>query len=512
MKKQGGGVVGKLLTAVLLIAAAAFLGLLYYTDVIPRLYMILVAAGLLLLVVIVGILTWNYRKKVRFLFGVILWIILLGALLLGCLYVYRTKLTLSEVTNVNTEISQVGVYVRADDAAAGLSDTAGYTYGVLESLDQENTRAALQMVNEELGTQIQTREYAGLGDLVDGLTKGETGAILLNAAYIDILRDMDDYLNIDTMITQVDVKNVESDLVLASSVPEPAKEEAAQSEEKTEEEPETVNAVAVEKPSQDHVYTVFISGIDNRGGIVARSRSDVNIILTANLDTKQLLLVSTPRDYFVPLSISNGVPDKLTHAGIYGISVCMDTMEMLYDIELDYYVRMNFGGFVNIIDALGGITVVSDYDFNSANVVGYHFNKGENYLNGDQALVFARERYAFSEGDRQRGRNQMAVIRGVLEKLASMDLLANYSTILASLQGSFETNIGYEEIARILQQELQDVSAWNVVSYSVDGTGDTQKPYSMGQKAYVMVPDMSTVEHAKELMAKVRNGETISAQ
>ena len=123
MKKKGGGIVGKLLTAILLIAAAAFLGLLYYTEIIPQKYLILVAAGELLLVVLVGILTWNYRKKIRFLFGVILWIILLGALLLLCLYVYRTKLTLSEVTNVNTEISQMGVYVRADDAAAGLSET-----------------------------------------------------------------------------------------------------------------------------------------------------------------------------------------------------------------------------------------------------------------------------------------------------------------------------------------------------------------------------------------------------
>ena len=257
------------------------------------------------------------------------------------------------------------------------------------------------------------------------------------------------------------------------------------------------------------MYTIYVSGIDNRGGIVAKSRSDVNIIVTANTATRQLLLVSTPRDYYVPLSISNGVPDKLTHAGIYGINVCMDTLGMLYDIDINYFVRLNFDGFINIIDALGGITISSDYEFTSKNVAGYHFNKGENFVNGEQALAFARERYAFSEGDRQRGKNQMAVIKGVVDKALSPELLKNYSSILSSVQGCFETNISYEEIARLLQQQLADGGSWNVVSYSVDGTGDTQKPYSMSQNAYVMVPDYSTVDHAKELMQKVCDGESI---
>jgi LCP family protein required for cell wall assembly len=302
------------------------------------------------------------------------------------------------------------------------------------------------------------------------------------------------------MIRQIAVENVET------AIAQPSVDTTQQTD--TEEE-ETAQKTTT---GTDDVYTIFVSGIDNRGGIVAKSRSDVNIIVTANMTTRQLLLVSTPRDYYVPLSISNGVPDKLTHAGIYGISVCMDTLGMLYDMDINYYVRLNFDGFINIIDALGGITVESDYDFDTQNTTGYHFNQGANEVDGTAALAFARERYAFTEGDRQRGRNQMAVIKGVIDKALSPELLKNYSSILSSVQDCFETNISYETIARLLQKQLATGGSWNVVSYSVDGTGDTQKPYSMSSTAYVMVPDYTTVEHAKELMQQVRDGEIISQE
>ena len=161
---------------------------------------------------------------------------------------------------------------------------------------------------------------------------------------------------------------------------------------------------------------------------------------------------------------------------------------------------------------LAELPLISDYDFDSKNILGYHFNKGENYVNGEQALIFARERYAFQEGDRQRGKNQMEVIRGVVKKALSPEILTSYSSILSSLDGCFGTNITYEEIAQILQQQLTNGGDWTIVSYSVNGTGDTQKPYSMSQKAYVMIPDESTVQKAEAMMKKVRDGETVSQE
>ena len=285
---------------------------------------------------------------------------------------------------------------------------------------------------------------------------------------------------------------------------------AAQQTSSADQEQTSSDTSAKDDAVTDEVYTIFVSGIDTRGGMTASSRSDVNIILTLNATTKQILMVSTPRDYFVPLSISNGVPDKLTHAGIYGVNVCMDTLDMLYDIDINYYFRLNFAGFEQIIDALGGVNVNSDYDFDSGNTTGYHFNKGENHLNGEQALVFARERYAFKEGDRQRGRNQMAVIQGVVDKATQPAFLKNYLSVLDSLDGAFETNVPYDVMASLVRKQLGEGGSWQVLSYSVDGTGDTQKPYSMSSKAYVMIPDQNTVDKARVLMKKVREGFRLS--
>ena len=153
---------------------------------------------------------------------------------------------------------------------------------------------------------------------------------------------------------------------------------------------------------------MYLSGIDTYGGISARSRSDVNILAVVNTRTKNILLLSTPRDYYVDFEATGGAKDKLTHAGIYGVEQSMDALERLYDIDIDYYLRINFTGFVDIIDALGGVDVYSDYDFTVQNIKEYH--KGYNHLDGLEALAFARERYSFADGDYQRARNQMEVI------------------------------------------------------------------------------------------------------
>jgi len=492
MERESGGIAGKIIAAVFLLVSAAFVGLLVYTKLIPTVIVAVIGVVLLIFVILVTVLTWNRHNIVRFIIGTVLAVLFSALFIVGGVYLYKTTSTLSKISGVETEIAQVGIYVRAQDSADSLTATSGYKYGIITDLDRENTDSTLEEIKTELGSEIQVQEYRGLTELIDGLRREETGAIILNQAYIPVLEEMDGYGDIGSQIREISVKHVET-VIETSNKPS-----------------EDQNAGGQEQPDVEttgEIYTVYISGIDNRGGLVAKSRSDVNIIAVANTKTRQLLLVSTPRDYFVPLSISGGVPDKLTHAGIYGISVSMDTLGMLYGIDINNYFRINFGGFVNIIDALGGITVESDYDFSTS---GFHYNKGSNYVNGEQALAFARERYAFPEGDRQRGKNQMAVIQGVINKALSPELLTNYSSILSSLQGSFETNISYEEIARLLQQQLTEGGAWNIVSYSANGTGDKQIPYSMSQPAYVMVPDYNTVDTAKEMIQQVKNGQTIT--
>lgn len=490
-RRRNDWIPGAVITIIVIMLSVVFMGLLAMTKMVPTIYMLIIGIVLAVIAAIIWLLVWHTRYTGRFISGTVLAVIMIAILAFGGFYINKTRSAISNISGETTEVTQMAVYVKSDDAADSVEATAGYTYGILSSLDRENTDGAVAHLNSQFGTEVQTKEYAGLTELADGILNGEVNAMLLNSGYLSVYEDMDGYTDFSTKIKEVGTVDVESTIQSA--------EESAPIEPIT-----TANG--------GKVYTIYLSGIDTRGEMTAKSRSDVNIIATVNTDTHEILLVSTPRDYFVPLSISGGAPDKLTHAGIYGIDVCMDTLGMLYDIDINYYFRINFGGFVKVIDALGGITVNSDYDFDSKNILGYHFNKGENYVNGEQALIFARERYAFQEGDRQRGKNQMEVIRGVVKKALSPEILTSYSSILSSLDGCFGTNITYEEIAQILQQQLTNGGDWTIVSYSVNGTGATEKPYSMSQKAYVMVPDYNTVDKAKSLMEKVRNGEVVTQE
>ena len=490
-RRRNDWIPGAVITIIVIMLSVVFMGLLAMTKMIPTIYMLIIGIVLAVIAAIIWLLVWHTRYTGRFIGGTVLAVIMIAILAFGGFYINKTRSAISSISGETTEVTQMAVYVKSDDAADSVEATAGYTYGILSSLDRENTDGAVAHLNSQFGTEVQTKEYAGLTELADGILNGEVNAMLLNSGYLSVYEDMDGYTDFSTKIKEVGTVEVESTIQSA--------------EESTPVEPITT-------ANGGKVYTIYLSGIDTRGEMTAKSRSDVNIIATVNTDTHEILLVSTPRDYFVPLSISGGAPDKLTHAGIYGIDVCMDTLGMLYDIDINYYFRINFGGFVKVIDALGGITVNSDYDFDSKNILGYHFNKGENYVNGEQALIFARERYAFQEGDRQRGKNQMEVIRGVVKKALSPEILTSYSSILSSLDGCFGTNITYEEIAQILQQQLTNGGDWTIVSYSVNGTGATEKPYSMSQKAYVMVPDYNTVDKAKSLMEKVRNGEVVTQE
>ncbi len=475
--------IGKLLAILCIAAFGALFVLALSSGMIPDKYLALAAAVLVVLAALVTVLTWNGKSKTRFIIGAVLALIFVVISALGCYYISQGVTTARTISGNNVETTEVGIFVRAGEEDLFDANAAGYLYGILTELDRETTDTALDAFASDFGFSLETAEYDGLTELADALLDSqEVDAIVLNLAYLDVLEEIEGYEDIEDRIVQVTYHSVETVV-------------------------ESTDSTTI----SDSVFTVFISGIDSRSSTLsAKSRSDVNILAVINTDTRQVLLVSTPRDYYVPLSISNGRKDKLTHAGIYGVSVCMDTISMLYDVDVDYYFRLNFAGFVDIIDALGGITVVSDYTFSTQNVDGYSFVEGENEVDGAAALAFCRERYAFASGDRQRGKNQMAVIEGVINKLVSSDLLLNYTSVLSALEDSFETSVPYSLISQIVKAQLADNGAWNIVSYSVDGSGDYQIPYSMSQYAYVMVPDESTVATAQELIQAVLNGETIS--
>ena len=264
-------------------------------------------------------------------------------------------------------------------------------------------------------------------------------------------------------------------------------------------------------------FVVYLSGVDNRGELTEKARSDVNILAVVNPTTKQAALINTPRDYYVDLAGTDS-KDKLTHAGLYGVETSMATLGNLYGVNVDDYIRINFAGFISIIDAIGGVDVYSDQAFTSVGSPGYYdpttFAEGWNHLDGKAALAFARERHAFKTGDVQRGINQMKVIDAMLNKIKSPTLLMGFSKIMDSAADCFVTSLSQNQISALVRMQLSDFAEWNIESYTVTGSsGSSTKCYSAkGQKLYVMKPDENSVAKAKEMIAAVLGGEgTVSS-
>lgn len=494
LKKQLPGIIFTLVTAV---AELLFLVRLITTKLVPAKFIILIAVFLVLMAVLVYFLTRNMRRAGRFITGSAVAGVVIIILAAVSSYINQGVNTLDQITETTVEIAEVAVYVRADDPITDISGAADYTFGILKDMDRENTDKTVTQITEAVGKNITTREYVGLNELVDSLlASGDSGAIIINRAFLGLLEETEGYETAESQMRELHKEKVETVIERIVSNKSGGNNTAE------------ADDTGDYSPS-DTVFSVYISGIDSRGGLSVVSRSDVNIIATVNTETKQVLLVSTPRDYYVPLSISNGVPDKLTHAGIYGIDVCMDTLEMLYGITLDYYFRVNFSGFQTIIDALDGVTVNSEVAFSVDN---YSYVVGDNELDGAAALAFARERKSFASGDRQRGKNQMAVIKAVIDKALSPTLLTNYTSILKGVEGSFEASMPYDVLAELVRDQLDSGASWNIVSYSADGSGSSQRCYSLSTNASVIIPDTSTVEHAVELMNQVKNGEIITQE
>ncbi|MFV0485217.1 MAG: LCP family protein [Candidatus Saccharimonadales bacterium] len=239
-------------------------------------------------------------------------------------------------------------------------------------------------------------------------------------------------------------------------------------------------------------FVLYTSGKDAGGSL-----SDVNQLAIVNPKTHKILLVNTPRDYYVPLAGKTGLSDKLTHAGTYGLDTSIKTLENLYDIDINYYAQINFDSLVNLVDTLGGIEVDSAYAFDE-------FRVGINTLNGKQALRFARNRSAFDGGDRTRGENQQRVIAGIIRKLSNPSTVVNYTSILKSMEGSFITNFGSDNIVKFAKNQINNNPNWSVNTYAVDGTGAMMNTYSYpNQKLYVMLPNQATMNEAKQKISEL---------
>jgi polyisoprenyl-teichoic acid--peptidoglycan teichoic acid transferase len=258
--------------------------------------------------------------------------------------------------------------------------------------------------------------------------------------------------------------------------------------------------ITKEVPVDKDAFIVLISGIDINGPISLRSRSDVNILMVVNPNKGTISLVSIPRDMFVPFSCKNDALDKLTHSGIYGINCTVQTIENFIDIDINYYVRMNFTSFIKIIDVIGDIEVYSEYSFTDMKG-NYHFVKGINTLNSKEALIFARERKAFEEGDVQRGLNQQEVIKAVIKKLIRPNTFTKIDKIVSSVAKSIDTNLDPSDLQKLIALQIDKGIDWQFSSYHISGTESLEETFSIpDRELFVVIPDEESVKNIKQVI------------
>ncbi len=462
-----------IICGILLVADIAFAIVMAYTALFSGKLMGFCLLVLFLHLAAIFALTYNRKRKILSAIGGFMAFLMLCLQILGYVYIGAGWGALKDITGNRTEYSETALYVKREDPAQNLEDIKTYTIGILD-IDSVTTQKTLDIINDRLNTSVDTASFSTLSELLDALLKDSTvGAILLNKGFLDTLEELPGYEDALSKIKEITVIQTETE------IPEPEKVDGSS-------------------------FTVYISGIDTTGHVSRKSRSDVNILATINRETGQIALVTTPRDYYVPLAFTGRPHDKLTHAGLYGVQTSIDTLSALYDTKIDYYFRLNFDGFKDIIDALGGVTVNSLYYFTEG---GHTFTKGENFLNGEQALLFARCRYNVPGGDFTRGLHQMEVIKAVINKITSASFLANYHSVLNKISDCFESNIPYDTIAEMVRNQLDKGTAWNVESFSVNGRGASRHCYSLGLKAYVVIPYEDKIAEAKKLINRIKNPE-----
>ena len=462
----------KLLLCVQCIISLLFLILLFYINVLPWIYYLMITGGILLINIVLYYM--NIKNNVISKVVTIIFCILLMVVIV---YMNKSFETLNKITEINDETNRISLIVKKDSEYHNVQDLEHK--GI--QINTKYSAVVMGATMNELNEWIQC-DYSSENNFIKmatNLYEGDVDAILVNEAYLWVMEHKYENFREGTrVIWTYEYTKGKEDII----------------------KPVVVN---------NDCFNVFISGIDTEGDVSTVSRSDVNMIATVNTISHQILLTSIPRDYYVYISELKA-RDKLTHAGLNGIDSSLSTLEDLLDIDINYYVKVNFTSLIMMVDALGGIEVYSDYDLN------YHppyqsIKKGLNHMNGETALLFSRERYYLPGGDDDRIKNQQRVIQAMLNKLISPTVFTNYMDILDSVAGSFETNMSMKEITSLLKEQLKTTKSWDIQSYSLTGNGDYFKGGAMmpDTELYYCVPNEKSVQKATDYINSMIDGEFI---
>ena len=500
------GMIWTVLSALFLLLQVVAEGLvamvLWRLNMLPDKYLLAMLAVLLLLAALTaGLLFLRGKKPVSMVRRIVGWVLAI-LIAVGCLLVGKVATdayrTLNEVTKPveETSVREMYIFVRTDDPAQTYKDTADYPYGIIAEYDEEHTQQAIALVETETGKTLSVKAFERTAELADAILNKQVDAMFINGAALALLIEDEAYLD---FMDQVRILHAIPLVQLEETEP-------------TTQPPTEPSTELIPSDVTNTPFIVYLSGSDTRSKKLKVSRSDVNIIAVVNPVTKQILMINTPRDFWVPNPVGNGKRDKLTHCGLYGPECSMEALGDLYDLKADFYAQINFRGFKKLIDAVGGITVYAEHSFTTDD--GVYFKKGNNRLNGEEALAFARDRHNVKGGDNGRGKNQMKVIAAIIDKMTNgTTVISNYASILKSLEGMFKTNVSMDDISLLVKMQLEDLATWNIVTYAATGRGGSEKNYSSpGHKAYVMYPDEASVAHAATLVDRILAGEILTEE
>ena len=460
----------KIISWLLLVSAIIATAFLIYFEVLPIMYLSIFIIGVGLLIFLLFKLLNNKRLKKWIKISIsIPSIILIIVFTLVCFYSYGTIDFFSNILDVGIRHDSYSVYVLDKSGYEKIEDLENKIIGVSDIAD-EATNKAIEKVSNKI--EYNMAEFENIGESVDAIKEETVDAIIALDSNIEILKeDSDEYDNLKAIYTFTVTTKVKT--------------------------------LTSKKDVSKENFVLYISGIDTNGKVAAKARSDVNILVAVNPKNKKILMLNTPRDYYVKLSSKKSM-DKLTHAGVYGIEESVGTLENLYDINVDYYARVNFTTFVNIVEELDGITVDVPVNFceqtsSRTSSKKICLKKGTQELNGEQALALSRTRHTIAGGDRGRIENQMLVLKAIIDKALSPTILVKYNSLLNSVGDSVITNIEQKSITKLIKNQIKDASNWTIETYSVDGSDSSKPTYSTGsQKAYVMLPKEKTVLEAKK--------------
>ena len=393
--------------------------------------------------------------------------------------------------NEKTDISSIIREIEEDKelvlmASKNDEETAKKTKNKLvDDIVLKNTKLSKEKVDEKLKIEYKNTYVETYKDIID--KKQEM--MILNSAYEGILELNDEkYKDKIKSIYETDFKE---------EIKELKQEKETNQENKENQNNNNQENKHISK--KDGVYNIYISGIDVAGNIAAVSRSDVNIIMTVNTKTKKILLTTTPRDTYLKIpGKGQNQYDKLTHAGMYGIQTSIATLENLYDMDIDYYVRLNFTSFINIINLVGNIQVYNDQEFRAFHG-GYHMPKGMITLDAKKALSFVRERHHLENGDYDRGKNQEKVIEAVIKKIANIGNITKINTILDGIASSIQTDVKMDEVMKLVNKALEEKDGYEIKSQALEVKERLDLvSFALGKKIH-----MGEVQ--KDSLSKVRN-------